>query len=633
MLLYHTFAIGQDHPVLRFAAEELRRYMQAVTGVTLTESAHGDVTLTMDHTLDEAYDEFSVCAEERALYIKGANPRSVLYGVYAFCESVLGVRFLHPGFEWIPECKPDRLQPAAFSRKALFQVRAYGMDAAQSMTYGIDMLAKLGYNTYSASAATWREQKEEIRTQLAQRGMMLSLSGHDIGFYVPPEEFFSDHPDWFALRDGMHRPEQPCFSNPDFIQMLAQRVGDYCEAIPELDSLVLMFNDNAFTCECGQCRATGFQASYLHMTEQIQDMLEQRGIRVKLYHIAYNAALAWDMLEGVPQSDKANCMVACWGRNYAFAVPQAEAEQDLRYKRAFDQWGEMLRRSGRDYRVFEYYGDCWMMGTLLPPLGHVIEKDVQYFHSIGVTGIDELEFSIPGELDTMRLITQALYNEPRSVHNEYDTSRQIIWHNHYMLGKCMWENSGTYMQLLADYTAGAYGAAAEAAAVLLQTAERALAPLSRFSTDMFKLRITDAWLRDDFSVKGTHKTCLHCWSVENAYRPVTQDAAESCRLAHDRLMEAAYVLVQTQGLRDALPDGQRKNLTDLLCCFNYFLEKTESLEHQYRAQLCIEDGEFEQAREHLRRALTLESGFDGMEIENCAEWLARLETMEQHENE
>ena len=618
--------IQENNPVIVFAAEELQKYYSAVTGVTLPIQNKGNLCLAIEDTLDDKLDEYAVRTNPQGeISILGANARSVLFGVYAFCERVLGVRFLRPDYEWIPRKTIDTLAVEDFSAKAAFPLRSYCLDRPDSMIQALDMRAKQGLNMFSVNASAWEANQSLLAPELRKRGMKLSISGHDLAFYIPREKYFSIHPEWYALYEGKRTPEQFCFSNEEFIRELAAAIKDYyCKQDIAIDSLVLMFNDNAFKCGCEHCRKTGFMQSYLHAIERVQQSLNEQGVPIELYHIAYNAALAWDMLEFEP-TECGNGMIACWGRNYSFSVSEAKSSRDIRFRQAFENWGKQLVKMHKGYRVFEYYADYWMMASMLPPLGRLIEKDIAYFRALGITGIDQLEYGFKGSLDQIREIIEPLVGKV-PVHQEYRTVNQIAWFNQYLLGKMMWEPHAGYTALLADYSAAGFGAAAPMAAEFLEAAETALTPLSEFSTRMFKLRITEAWYRDDYSMKGTGKSNVHPWSPEDDSRTLTKAAADACMTAWNLLQDKQELLCKAEAAGKDLPDIQRENLKDFLNCAQYFINKTKSLNKQYTAQLAIEDHDMVSAAENLKDAFKLETSFDGMEIENCQQWLSYCES-------
>ena len=606
--------IQEADEVLTFARTELEKYYRMVTGDDLADDA---AILTVDNALDARLDEYAVEAGQ-TIAIHGANPRAVLFGVYEYCRRGLGIGFVRPEYERIPSRAAADLPPLQFTAKADFPVRAYTPDRPADFAYPIDSLVKLGYNAYAISATNWEKQKTTMQPAMKKRGMMLAISGHDLGYYMPADKYFPLHPDWYSLYDGQRTPHQICYSSTGFAEELARVLQKFCQR-EDIHELVIMFNDNAFKCGCEACQKAGFMATYLGMLGRVQDALDASGMDVQIYHIAYNAALAWDMLEVIPPEADGPCMIACWGRDYRLALDEADDERSRRFQDTFARWGRHLREKNKGYAVFEYYGDQWMMGTLLPPMGRVLSRDMAYMKQVGVSRVDFLHFGFQGSLDT---VDEVLADCGDSIegHAEHNTESQVLWFNLYMAGRYMWDAHTDLTGALDEYAQLCFGEAAGAAAAFLLEAEKALAPLSRFATDMFKLRVTEPWHRDDFSAKGTGRTHIRAWSPEEDPR-IAADAAQACGRAASLLAPVTDALAAAS-VSDA---QQRENLADLLACARYLRDKTTSLQEQYQAELSLSAGDKDGAAAHLRRALELEESFDGIGIAPCRRWLAEAE--------
>ena len=96
-------ALPQDaDAVTRYAAEELQHWLGQMLGsslLTVPEGGAGDILLRQDPTMaGEAYRYYT---EGGCLVIRG-NGRGLLYGVYAFLEEELGIRFLEPAVTHVP---------------------------------------------------------------------------------------------------------------------------------------------------------------------------------------------------------------------------------------------------------------------------------------------------------------------------------------------------------------------------------------------------------------------------------------------------------------------------------------------------------------------------------------------------
>lgn len=609
---YPTQITAQRHPVLSFAAEELKKYMLAVTGVQL-QPGEGGFLLRVDPSLTDESDAYTVRCQLPQVEICGSCPRAVLFGVYGFCRRVLKVGFiLPPEKEVVPHIPPARLSFFDFSDTGRFRVRAYTPDMPLDCAMPIDRLAKWGYNTYALSARLWEENRSLMEPELKKRGMEVCLCGHDVGFLIPADRYFPAHPEWFALRDGKRVPVQMCYSHPDFLRELADNLADYSRRNPGIRSAYLMFNDNAQLCQCERCRDRRFVDIYWEGVQTVRERLRQTGVEFTVSAIAYNAALEWTMLETLPQREQGGCMLACWGRDYAhpFCAP-ADGFQS-RFWQAFENWGQRQRKNADGFAMFEYYGDHWMMGSLLPPMPQRIPEDLDIFRSHGVDALVALHFPYRSSVQVMREVV----GETEAAAQEHPTEDHVAWFNLYLAGLTMWESAADEDPANA-YLRAAFGSLAYAASALLVQTEVALEPLTHFSTAMFKLRICDPWFRDDFSMQGTGKTHVHPWDPNGDNAALTGEAAAACRKAAQQMENALDAAGREEG-------GAENGLyAEWLSCYRYLGDKTRSLACQYEAQTHILAGNNAAAAACLESALALEKSFDGLEVTHCEKWLAK----------
>lgn len=610
-----------DSPqVLPFAREELTRYYQAVTGVMPENSRFGPWMCEIDPALDGRLDEWAVRVRPDGVHVVGAHSRAVLYGVYGVCTRVLGICFVRPGHEVVPTVPESRLELSDCGEKAAFPVRAYTVDRPISPTEALDTLAKLGYNTVAFSAAYWQAHKEAMLPLMQQRGIEPAISGHDLPFFLPAEIWFPAHPEWFSLYEGERIPHQFCFSSAELCRELAGILADYCrrEGVREL---TLMFNDNAYQCRCDACRKEGFMPVYLRFIETIQRTLREQGLEVCVYHIAYNAALAWNMLEDIPEGAQNHCMIACWGRNYRHSLAEAPDAWSARFHSAFRRWSALCREQEKHLAVFEYYGDHWMMGTLLPPLPQVIRQDMQHMRQLGIHRVDVLHYSFQGCIDTiLEVVGRPL--SPQT--HEVNTEGQMVWLNLYLAGRWLWNPDESLQEVLIPLAKSRFGPAAARVIPFWLGAETALAPLTRFAGEMFKLRVTDVWHRDDFSLKGTHKTLVHPWEPQ-AEDPLTRAACDACDLAYSQL--APLVAGLEAADTAALTPAQQEDWHQLVTCGGYLRDKLDALRLQYRAQLAIEQERYGEAAACLREACAREKRYNGLSLADCERWLETVESL------
>ena len=91
------------------------------------------------------------------------------------------------------------------------------------------------------------------------QGGHISYQGFVHTFYplVPPEKYFSSHPEWFSLVHGkrVDNGAQLCLTNPKLREFMVEQVKAQLRQAPDANILSVSQNDCFGACECDNCRA------------------------------------------------------------------------------------------------------------------------------------------------------------------------------------------------------------------------------------------------------------------------------------------------------------------------------------------------------------------------------------------
>lgn len=240
----------------RRAAQELSRFVEEMSGARLpivsdAERISGSlVLLGNSRTLRESGIEvpftelgpegFALKTSARRLIIAGGGERGTMYGVYALLEK-LGCRWFTREVSRIPRRKTILLGPLDEIEKPAFEYR----------------------EPYFREACD-RDWAARNRLNGASLGLDESTGGN-VGYYpfvhtfyrlIPPDRYFSDHPEYFALVDGKRRSEraQLCLTNPDVLRLSIETVLGWIVAHPETILYSVSQNDSEGWCECQNCK-------------------------------------------------------------------------------------------------------------------------------------------------------------------------------------------------------------------------------------------------------------------------------------------------------------------------------------------------------------------------------------------
>lgn len=170
------------------------------------------------------------------LYLVGCDKEGVAYAVCDLLED-FGCRWFMPGEmgEVVPHAESviaadcDIAQRPAFeSRQMWYAWGATSPAAAQRL-------------------ADWQRHNKV--------GWLPFGHGHNFSGTVPPQKYFAQHPEYYALVNGKRQPSQLCTTNPEVIRIAIDAANRFFDEHPDYISYSLCPDDNSDFCECSNCRA------------------------------------------------------------------------------------------------------------------------------------------------------------------------------------------------------------------------------------------------------------------------------------------------------------------------------------------------------------------------------------------
>ena len=404
---------GAAAPV-RFAAEELQQYLQRMLGreVVITPALDMSTALVLGNTgtapsaLPETVDAFAIQPTPDGTVIAGQSPRAVLHGTYALLEQ-LGCRWSLHGraAEFVPQLSSwPRIRPQQSAPR--FAVRGYSADI-MTWHYGdstqlaehlaadgefIDWMGKSAANAFLFIRHPFDSQLTipELLPEFARRGIDVEYGGHVIPLLLP-RELFREHPEFFPESPEGGRSEfgNLCTSDQGALRLAAENAAGYVRDYPELRVLHIWGADlwGGGWCRCAECVQMTVQDQSLRLCNAVADALSDDGRSRPVCYLAYHDTLDPYLSE----RPGANVMVefAPRERCYGHALNDLGCETNRRYREALERYTEWF--NGR-VRIFEYYADAILFCGCAVPLGDVIAADLDYYHSLGIREITNLQF-------------------------------------------------------------------------------------------------------------------------------------------------------------------------------------------------------------------------------------------------
>jgi len=438
------------------AVEELVEYVQKITGVQLQVVAKADDGLlpirvgsaAKESLGDIAWeklgpDGFLLKSGDDGVYIAGREDLGTLYGVYQFLEKHLGVRWFMPGD--LGEVVP---------RRGTLSIGTF--EETETPSFRVRWI----------ESGDWAlRQKMNVAVEVGEQpvGVNWLWSFHTHFKLIPPEKYFDEHPEWFALIGGKRRRPVPgrqnqqlCTSNPELIEEMARRIIEVFDKDPSLDILALAPQDGGGFCQCEACRAldekraaeTAWHATYSRrlaifnneVAKRVARKYPDKIIKVGAYAMYLRVPLDPDYR---PEPNLAIQVCHTYSCNSHPITSATCRGNSMYFRHELEHWA----RIANHLFIYEYYNKgAW--GGLPYHQVHLIRHDIPYYHRLGAEGF---------------------YTQPAG------RRWPACGLNHYVAAKLTWDVDLDVDRLLDDFYEKFYAEAAEPMSDYWETLERAFA--------------------------------------------------------------------------------------------------------------------------------------------------------------
>ena len=411
-------------PVL-FAAQELQRYIKAMSGASLplvptkTREDASVVVVTADPDRAVAAgvrrlhadpaDHYVLHASDRRIVIVGATPRAALYGTYDLLER-LGCGWCVPGDDSIPKRSTLSIPALDVDTAPAFRYRMMLdfplMSVAQSVAI-VDWIAKNRLNwvhpcpNAKGEPQAWYDRREALVPEIRRRGLNLIFGGHTMHTWLPPDRF-KDHPEWFAYNDAERKPPTLCVTNADMTAELIGNMQRFLDRCPEVDVVDLWHPDSDVFCHCPGCTQglvpeaargkkpeatpadavkSAYAISYIRFMNRVAEAIGKSHPKVMISPLIYGPTDC-AMPDGCPElADNLLAGLAHIARDsYRPLAGEPKSAINMRFLGNDLTW---MARSKHHY-IYEYY-NCWVAPYIYPG-GQVIVQDLRLLKSLGAQG-------------------------------------------------------------------------------------------------------------------------------------------------------------------------------------------------------------------------------------------------------
>ena len=178
------------------------------------------------------------------LVLAGDRPRGTLYAIYTFLEDNVGCRWWAPDASYMP-------------KKPTLSVRV------KDVTYTPPFMCReafnknvIGQNPEFAVKLKLNGHHQNIPPELGSHYAILGWC-HTFSQLIPPEKYFTDHPEWFSEIKGkrMNGYLQLCLTNEEMRKELTKNALEWIKKNPDAGIISIAQNDAGGACQCPKCRA------------------------------------------------------------------------------------------------------------------------------------------------------------------------------------------------------------------------------------------------------------------------------------------------------------------------------------------------------------------------------------------
>jgi len=426
-------------PSQQYAAEELRAFIQQMSGATLPIQSDAQPlpakaillgqTKYSQAALGQAIDfaplgddGFRLVAAGPHLLILGSGVRGTLYGVYELLETYGGCRWYASFHSVIPAKQTWILPPLDVTQTPAFAMR----EPFWWVMFPGDFAARCKAN------GNRMELQEKHGDKIRFGG---GLFVHTFNRLCPPEEFFATHPEYFSEIDGKRTANrsQLCLTNPDVLRIVTERLLEAIRKDPGGKLFSVSQNDWHGYCTCPNCKAIDERegspsGTMITFVNQVAEAVE------KEFPDVWIETLAYQYTRHPPKTVKPRknvvprlCTIEC---DFSKPLDVSTFEQNKLFVTDIEGWSAIADK----LYIWDYVTN---FGHYLGPHPNfaALQGNVQFFRDHGVVGLFE----------------QGAYQAP---HAEFAELRAWV------LAKLLWNPDQDISKLYDDFFPGYYGAAA-----------------------------------------------------------------------------------------------------------------------------------------------------------------------------
>lgn len=296
-------------------------------------------------------DAFFIHGNEKEMYLAGKNSQGDLYAVFTLLEEYLGCMNYTVEEEFVPK---KNLIISPLVRKVYNPAFPFRVPHFPGR--------------WDREFSDWHKI-----SSFDDWGMFV----HTFHRLVPPDKYFDEHPEYFALVDGRRLKDgQLCLSNPELIDLLTENLGKEIAKHPEKTYWSVSQNDCYNYCECDNCQALydqygNISGAYVLMSNKIAEVFPDKQISTLAYQFTRSAPV------NIKPHDNVNIMFCSIECNRS--MPLEEDPRSAGFVQDMKDWDKLTDN------IFAWDYVVQFKNYLTPfPNFHVLQPNIMFFKDNGV---------------------------------------------------------------------------------------------------------------------------------------------------------------------------------------------------------------------------------------------------------
>lgn len=447
----YTIVLPADAiPTDKQAAAELQMFLKEISGATLPIATDREPLPPQAIILGQTKERppgvdvellgpegFVVRTAGDRLFICGGRPRGTLYGVYHFLETYLGCRWYAPGVSRIP-------------RRETLAIPSIAEMVAPPLEY------REPYYLHTQDpdwAARNRVNGDTMRLDESRGGKVSYVPQYFVHTFfslVPPDKHFGQHPEYFSLVSGKRVDNgQLCLTHPEVQAIALDAVRRALRQNPSANIISVSQMDGAGPCECAACQAIvkreGSESGpILEFANRIADVVGAEFPRVQIDTLAYQ----YSRKPPRTLKPRPNVIIRYCTIEACFSHPLESCPENRPLKEDLEGWAAIAPQ----LYVWDY--ETNFAHYYLPhPNLEVLAPNIRFFircHAKGIFAQGSYAYKGGG--------------------GEFAELRA------YLLARLLWNPQANPKEIIKDFIAGYYGAAAKPIQDYVRLLQRQVAP-------------------------------------------------------------------------------------------------------------------------------------------------------------